>query len=122
MADELTVNFSMNYAKGESRLNIPAKQMLVDVSSQVRASNTQTIGTTHEALAMGDVASAGGAYFLNTDATNYVDIGVDVSATFYGLIRLMPGEFAFCPRLATNAPYAKANTSSVNLEYIIFAQ
>lgn len=122
MANELNINFTMAYSKGESRLTIPGKQMLVDVSSQVRASNTQTIGTTHEALGMGDVASAGAAYFLNTDATNYVDIGVDVSATFYGLIRLMPGDFAFIPRMATNAPYAKANTSSVNLEYIIFSQ
>lgn len=122
MADELTMNFSLAYAKGESRINIPSRQSLIDVASQVRASATQTIGTSAEAIAMGDVSSAGAAYFLNTDATNYVDIGVDVSSVFYGLIRLMPGEMAFCPRLATNAPYAKANTSNVNLEYIIFSQ
>lgn len=92
------------------------------MASQVRASATQTIGTTAEALVMTDVSSAGAAYFLNTDSTNYVDVGVDVGGTFYGLIRLMPGKFAFCPRLATNAPYARANTSSVALEFIIFSQ
>lgn len=122
MADELTTNFSMSYTNGQSRLTIPAKQLQIDVASQVRASATQTIGTTQEALVMGDVSSAGAAYFLNTDATNYVDIGIDVTGTFYGLIRLRPGQFAFCPRLATNAPFARANTSSVNLEYIIFSQ
>jgi hypothetical protein len=122
VADELTTNFSLSYSKGSSRLNIPSLQQLIDVASQVRASATQTIGTTHEALVMTDVSSAGAAYFLNTDATNYVDIGVDVTGTFYGLIRLMPGKFAFVPRLATNSPFARANTAAVNLEYIIFSQ
>jgi hypothetical protein len=122
MADELTTNFSMSYERGESKLNIPSRQLKVDVSSNVKVGNTQTVGTSHEALVLGDVSSCGAAYFLNLDATNYVDIGVDVSTAFHGLIRLMPGEFAFVPRLATNAPYARANTSSVSLEYIIFSQ
>jgi len=122
MASELTINFSLSYAKGESKINVPSKSMLVDVASQVRAANTQIIGTTHEALQMLDISSAGSAYFLNTDATNYVDIGVEVSSAFYGLIRLMPGQFAYCPCLATNSPYAKANTAAINLEYIIFSQ
>jgi hypothetical protein len=122
MADEIKVNFSLAFTRGESKLNIPSSQLSVDSASNVKVGNTQTVGTSHEALVLGDVASCGAAYFLNTDATNYVDIGVDVSGTFYGLIRLMPGEYAFCPRLATNAPYARANTSAVNLEYYIFTQ
>ncbi len=122
MADEIKVNFSLAYAKGESRLNIPGKQLAIDSASYPKITNTQIVGTTHEALVLGDVASCGAAAFTNTDATNYVDIGVDVSGTFYGLIRLMPGEYAFAPRLATNAPYAKANTASVSLDYTIFSQ
>ncbi len=122
MADEITTNFSLNYERGESKLQIPSRQQKVDASSAVKVGNTQTVGTTHEALVLGDVASCGGAWFCNLDATNYVDIGVDVSSTFYGLIRLMPGKSTFVPRLATNAPYARANTSAVSLEYIIFSQ
>ena len=122
MADEIKVNFSLAFTRGESKLNIPSNQLSVDSGSNVKVGNTQTVGTSLEALVLGDVASCGAAYILNTDDTNYVDIGVDVSGTFYGLIRLMPGEYAFCPRLATNAPYARANTSSVNLEYYIFTQ
>ncbi|AMV34324.1 hypothetical protein VN12_19520 [Pirellula sp. SH-Sr6A] len=122
MADEITTTFSLTYAKGESRLSIPGKQLQVDSASYPKISNTQTVGTTHEALVLGDVTNCGAAYFVNTDPTNYVDIGVDVGGTFYGLIRLMPGDFAFAPRLATNAPYAKANTASVSLDYTIFSQ
>lgn len=122
MADEIKANFSLNYVKGESKLSIPGKQLSIDSASYPKITNTQLVGTTHEALVLGDVASCGAAYFVNTDATNYVDVGVDVSGTFYGLIRLMPGDFAFAPRLATNAPYAKANTASVSLDYTIFSQ
>lgn len=122
MADEITTTFSLTYAKGESKLNIPGKQLQLDSASFPKISNTQTVGTTAEALVLGDVASCGAAYFVNTDSTNYVDIGVDVSGTFYGLIRLMPGDFAFAPRLATNAPQARANTAAVSLDYTIFSQ
>ena len=122
MADEIKVNFSMSFERGESRLNIPSKQLNVDSGSSVKIGNTQTVGTSHEALVLGDVASCGATYVLNTDATNYVDIGVEVTGTFYGLVRLMPGKYAFLPRLATNTPFARANTSSVNLEYYIFTQ
>lgn len=122
MANELSVSLSLQYTNGNSRLSIPSAQQLIDVGSQVRAANTQIIGTTAEALDMLDVINAGASFFLNTDATNYVEIGVSVTGTFYGLIRLMPGKSAFCPRLATGTPFARANTSSVNLEYIIFSQ
>lgn len=122
MADEIKANFSLSYSKGNSQLSFPGKQLAIDSASYPKITNTQVVGTTHEALVLGDVASCGAAVFTNTDATNFVDIGVDVGGTFYGLVRLMPGEFAFSPRLATNAPYAKADTANVSLDYTIFSQ
>lgn len=84
------------------------------------ASGVPTIGfSAHEALVMQDVASAGWARFQNLDATNFVQIGVDSTGTFVPFLKLLPGESVFC-RLGTNAPYAKADTAAVKLDYEIF--
>jgi hypothetical protein len=121
MANELTVNFSLAFVKGESRFSIPSRQMQIDVSATPKISNTQTVGTSHEAMVLGDVASLGALWVLNTDATNYVEIGVEVAATFYPVIRLQPGDWGFIPRVGTAAPFARANTSNVNLEYYLWS-
>lgn len=84
-------------------------------------SGSVSIGTTHEALVMQDVSTAGLARFENLDTTNYVEIGVLVSSTFYPFLKLKAGEFQFV-RLGTSAPYAKANTAAVRLDYEIFQE
>ncbi len=79
----------------------------------------QTIGTTYEALGINaDVATAGWAFFRNLDTTNYVEVGVEVAAAFYPLIKLKAGEAAIV-RLATSSVFAKANTAAVNLEWMV---
>lgn len=91
-----------------------------DVSAIPYASGAQTIGTSYEAIAIGDVATAGVAVFKNLDATNYVEIGVEVSAAFYAFAKLKPGE-AYPIRLASGTIFAKANTAPVSLEYTIYS-
>ena len=84
------------------------------------AAGVPTIGfAAHEALIMQDVAAAGWARFENLDTTNYVEIGTDVAAAFVPFLKISPGEYQFV-KLATNAPYAKANTAAVKLDYEIF--
>ena len=75
--------------------------------------NTQTIGTSSEALTLGDVSTIGYVLVKNLDATNYVEVSLDNSQTQI-LAKLLAGEFALLkPNTATL--YAKANTSSVSL-------
>jgi hypothetical protein len=83
--------------------------------------NVQSIGTGvgGVALDLGSVAAPGWAVFINTDATNYVEIGSFVGGTFYPLMKLLAGE-AQMVRLAVAAPYARANGASVSLFYIIY--
>lgn len=89
-------------------------------SSPAVAAGVPTIGTSaHEALPMQDVSTAGWARFKNLDSTNYVQIGVDSTGTFIPMLKLKALESCVV-RLATNAPYAKANTASVQLDYEIF--
>jgi hypothetical protein len=92
----------------------------VDMAGTTGTGGIQSIGTTYEALSMGDTGTAGYAYFRNTDATNYVELGVVVAATFYPFAKLKAGE-AGVFRLGTNTPYALANTASISLQYYVLA-
>lgn len=84
------------------------------------AAGCPSIGTTHEALVLQDVASLGWARFENLDTTNYVEVGIVVSSTFYPVLKLLPGEYTFTRLSSGIAPYAKANAAAVQLDYEIF--
>lgn len=74
----------------------------------------QTIGTTAEAIALGDLANVRGGFLLkNEDATNYVEI--DSANTFDKFPqKILPGGFIFlAPQTLTI--YAKANTAAISL-------
>ena len=122
MANEINVSFSVQTT---------AKSAIVNRSFSTKASFTaaapniaglsQSIPTTSggTAIALGAVATPGVAYFINNDATNYVQIGIVVSATFYPLLKLFPGEGAAVRIDGGAVPYARANTAAVVLEYAI---
>jgi hypothetical protein len=89
-------------------------------STPLVAAGVPSIGfAAHEAIVMQDVASAGWARFCNTSATNFILIGTDSTGTFIPFLKLLAGEEVWV-RLGTNAPYAKADTAAVLLDYEIF--
>lgn len=94
-----------------------------DLATGAGSEITQAIPTTAAGTAVtvaALVATAGYAYFRNLDATNFVEIGVQVAGTFYPLIKLLAGEVAVL-RLATVTFYARADTGTVNLLSSILA-
>lgn len=118
MANELTLSFSSKLTKGTLSVpqwSVPA--LLVTVSGDNPVENTQSVGTSAEALVLGDVGTCG--YFMakNLDATNYVEIFPD-NAGSAASAKLKAGEVALF-RLGTSTPYAKANTASCRLQYRI---
>lgn len=120
MANELSIDFGLRYSKNSNQVQIPTTNFTIDVGSTLYLGVTQDIGTTYEALYNTGLSSGGAAYFFNNDPTNYVEIGLEVSAVFHPLIRIPPQKFAFLPRLSTVALFARANTAAVNLSYFIF--
>jgi len=123
MANELTVTTSMKLANGnlDSFVISPRTQSITQTTAApARVDGTQTIGfAAHEALTVTDLTTLGWAYFRNRDATNFVQIGVDVGGTFYPLIRLKNGEGCVV-RLDSGATvYAQADTAAVILERCI---
>jgi len=120
MADELTYRHSLSVRKGTLVQSHDSGALLATMTGDNATGGVQAIGTGHGAIVIGaEVATTGWAWFRNTDTTNFVTIGVDAIGTFWPLVKLKPGETASF-RLGTNAPYAKADTATVNLHYMIY--
>lgn len=119
MAKEITITQALTLANGElDSLTIPARTFWVtqNTAVPVRVGGNQTIGfAAHEALALTDITTNGWAYFRNRDAAHFVQIGVDVTGTFYPLVRLNAGESCMFRLSQGITPYAKADTAAVVL-------
>jgi len=119
MANEITLNLKLSVAKTYLVHTENPGTQSVTMTGTNAAGGVQAIGTAGELLGVTDVTTSGYAYFRNTDATNYVEIGTG-TGTFVAFLKLKAGECAIC-RLGTNAPSARANTAAVNLQYFILA-
>lgn len=121
MANEITLNLKLQVLKGSlAHLENPGA-ISVDLSGSTATGGSQTIASSAggTALNMGSVSSAGYAYFRNIDSAITIEIGTN-TGTFAAFAKLKAGEAAII-RLGTNAPYAKAASSSANLQYFILA-
>jgi len=125
MANEITITLQMLLNNGGVTDNHSSGSIAIDQTSAKMIRNVQTIGTTEEALVLGDVVTPGYCVVINLDVTNFVELGVfgfidGIGTTgFIGFLKLNPGEQALF-RLSTTAPYAKADTVAVELFYIIY--
>lgn len=121
MADEITVSLQLRATKGSLKFDSTQISKRYTMNGTTKTANTQVIGTSHEALVFGaDTATLGWSVFTNLDATNYVEIGPVVSATFYPILKLKAGESSI-QRLGSTALYARANTASVSLDMSVLA-
>jgi len=122
MANEITITTGLVATSGNFLVQHSTLTKQATLTTATRSLNTQNISTSSTALviASGVGAAGGWAWFRNLDTTNYVEVGVQVSGTFYPLVRLNAGEAAVF-RLGVITPYARANTGSVYLEHDIMS-
>lgn len=119
MANEITISSGLQAIKGNANITINLQTKQADWAGTRFIRNVQAIGTSYEAITVSDVSTAGYAYFTNIDATNYVEIGVEVAAAFYPLVRIDAGKTAGPFRLSTLTIFGRANTAAVNLDLTI---
>ena len=118
MANEgrITVNASFTKSGTTESKNLTDT---FDVASAIFNKARQTIGTSDETLALGDVSSLGFIVAHNCDATNYIELGY-TSGTY--AIKLKAGEICgFRAGSGMSAIHAKANTGSCDLEYFLIS-
>lgn len=117
MASELSLTVSATFTKSPLvALTMNPGQLSVTVSGDNYVRNVQSVGTTVEALLLGDVATPGYVLMHNCDTTNYID--VRANNTDVPVVKLKAGEYALF-RLAATAPFVKADTGACKLEYFL---
>jgi len=117
MSREIRASGKLRFKLGDTDVVIEGRSV-IDVSGDAFVRFRQNVGTSEEALEVGDIGTLGWAFFINHDATNYVEIssGSGVQA----LIRVEAGEIAGPFRLSQGATlYATANTAAVDLEGLV---
>lgn len=119
MSNEITLTIGLNILKSSLKYNVPTASKQITMTGTHAYSNSQDIGTTEEALELGtNLGTLGIGYFTNTDATNFVTIGVKPAATYYPLLKLKAGESGLF-RFDNVALYAKSDTASTTLQYFL---
>jgi len=112
----LTVAFSKS---GSPSVNFTAGTVNITVSGAQIADFVQNVGTSEEAISLGDVATGGVWFVQNLDSSNFVELRSGTGATDF--IRLNAGEWAiFRTSADASAPYAIANTGAVNVRFVMF--
>lgn len=120
MSDEITISCSLKLANGDLKESRSASNIYVDQTTQKSIGGVQSIGTTEEAVTVGDLTAAGFIYIRNLDATNYVEIGVKPGLTFYPVAQLEVGDPPAIFKVASGVTlYARANTNPVNIDKLI---
>src|SRR5688572_12061433 len=111
MANEISKAATITASKGGASVSHAAvtKQLTMSGTDMINA--TQLIGTSTEAIVLGDIAN-GHCHIriINLDSTNYVEIGLNTPVTQI-FAKLLPGDMClFSP--PTNVIYALANTAA----------
>lgn len=115
MANEITINLSMQVAKGNFSTSFAPGALQFDQTAIGAHMPIVDVGTTEETLSLGDVSTEGWIVMRNLDSSNYIQLGF--STGVYG-IRMEAGEVA-CFRMNPGLTiYAKANTSACKLQVI----
>ena len=115
MAQEIRATAGITLQNGNLQVSRSVSNFPADQSGVGLQYGVQHVPTSPTALDMGNIGTAGWAFFRNLDSTNFIQIG---TTGFVPFVTLLPGEVAVM-RLATSAPYAQSDTAAVDLEYLI---
>ena len=119
MADEATVTAALKFEKaGVGAFELGKALQRIDVAGSRCVMHTQVISTTptDEALDLGELASAGLAYFENLSTTAGQNIHLHIGDGGTDFMKLLPGE-AFVVRLASTDVWAIAAAGTPSLRY-----
>ena len=116
MADEIAVIAGLSFEKGGKSASIAAIRQTIDMTGGDYVHRNQTIGTSEEALDIGDIGTPGWCGFTNLDGTNFISLRA--GSGLANMIKVLPGETVVF-RLATSTPYAIADTGACDSEYLI---
>lgn len=107
-----------------SKTNSPSYSLNVStltptVSGSQWMDNVQNIGTSEEAILLGDVAAGGYMFVQNLSTTNFISLRQATGAANF--IKLLAGEWAiFRLSVDATAPFAIADTGACDVRFVRF--
>ncbi len=113
MAEEITIDAALTVSRMTPSM-CTMGTLKITQSGKHCLANVQNIGTTAEALVIGDCAVLGYLFVKNMDPTNYVQLGLDSAVSTQIFAKLRPNEFCLIP-VNGNTVYAKANVAAADL-------
>lgn len=116
MANELTVTANLKFIKGESNVFFAKSGVSLDVAGTDYVKRTQTVGTSEEALGLGDLTTPGYILIFNRDSTNFISVRPGTGEN--NLVKIRAGGIALFECEAT-APFVIANAANVQVEYLL---
>ena len=115
MANEITVSGTLSYSKSTARASLSGS-LRADQTGDHYVQAVQDVGLVEENIAKGDIGTIGWCAFRNNDTTNFVELG---ATTGVYTLKLGPGEFHGPLRWNSTAVFAKADTGSCKVEYLL---
>jgi len=115
MANEIRTAFKFDLWRANVNVrSSPQKQVSVETTSELYSDNTQSVGTTHEAVAAGDVTDDAMLIVENLHATATVEIGGDSGGSFVSWLTIPPGYPAAVLPVASSlaSTYLKSDTAA----------
>lgn len=118
MANEITVTTKLSLSKGSYTTTLFANNgVTFDITGTKFLHNVQSIGSSEEAIDLGDLTAGGFFIAVNRDTAKTINIR---RATGEGnFAELRPGESCLVRLEASMAPFAIATVSSADLEYLM---
>lgn len=112
--DQGTIRFAPD---GSVVLNVKIGEQSYDVTGDKYLRHVQEIGTSEEAITLGDISTGGLVWVHNKDTANYISIRPGTGEN--NMIKVNAGEWAGPFRFASAAPFAIADTAAVDVEFIM---
>lgn len=123
MSGSVSYRVSVDHSNGNRKQPFKPTQKTFTQSANRGVDTVQAIGTTEELVALGDIAGVPELIcFENLDPTNYVEIGIVVSAVFKPVLQVDPGRVAGPLKPSSSfVLYAKAHTAACDIRVCAYS-
>ena len=118
MANELTIQTTAQYTKNGATFNRTPASFTITVAGDNVQAGIVSVGTSPEAIPLGDIATPGYLLVHNLDATNYIQIGYDATG-FKPTVKVAAGKWGIF-QLDPTVPQWQANTGACLVEFRLF--
>lgn len=119
MAAEVVLSGSLEFDNGTIADALSKAGLRLDSSGTQYIKNVQSVGTSEEAIILGEVTAPGHYMAINLDNTNFVTLHQATGANSFAELEAKGGFAIFKWSVASTAPFIKADTAACKVAYLL---